>query len=183
MPLVAGHSFSGRLLCATVRPTAVSDGAARAKTNLVGQGAESHLPREVGSLRRSVDEREHAPDPGGVRAKGLSRPRVRLTRTVAWVGLAAVLGACEPADPQRKLLESASTTGLKVLVIGIDGATFDVIDPLVADGRLPQLTKLMKRGVRAPLRSVRPTPLAGRLDYRRHGSSAGDPRRGRLPLL
>jgi predicted AlkP superfamily phosphohydrolase/phosphomutase len=50
----------------------------------------------------------------------------------------------------------------KVLVVGLDGATFDVIRPLAADGRLPTLAYLMKEGASGSLRSNIPpiTPSA-----------------------
>lgn len=44
-------------------------------------------------------------------------------------------------------------------VIGLDGATWDVILPLVHAGRLPTLARLMEEGAWAPLRSVQP-PLS-----------------------
>jgi predicted AlkP superfamily phosphohydrolase/phosphomutase len=47
----------------------------------------------------------------------------------------------------------------KVVCIGLDGATFDVIDPLVHRGRLPHLSKLLSTGVRAQLASTVP-PLS-----------------------
>lgn len=42
----------------------------------------------------------------------------------------------------------------KVLVIGLDGATFDIIDLLIERGKLPQLSSLIKRGTRASLKST-----------------------------
>ncbi len=44
----------------------------------------------------------------------------------------------------------------KVLIFGIDGATFDVMDPLLAEGLLPNLEGLISEGVRARLRSTFP---------------------------
>lgn len=44
----------------------------------------------------------------------------------------------------------------KVLVIGLDGATFNVIKPLVLSGKLPCLAHLMKEGVYGNLRSTIP---------------------------
>ena len=41
----------------------------------------------------------------------------------------------------------------RVFLIGLDGATFDVIDPMVAKGELPHLASLMERGARATLMS------------------------------
>lgn len=46
--------------------------------------------------------------------------------------------------------------GPRVIVLGWDSATFDVIDPLVHDGRLPALAALIETGWRAPLRSTWP---------------------------
>ena len=40
----------------------------------------------------------------------------------------------------------------RTLLLGLDGATFDVLDPLMADGVMPSLQKLTASGVRAPLR-------------------------------
>lgn len=48
----------------------------------------------------------------------------------------------------------------KVIVLGIDGATFDVITPLAAAGRLPNFSKLMQRGVHGTLLSTVPVVSA-----------------------
>jgi predicted AlkP superfamily phosphohydrolase/phosphomutase len=45
----------------------------------------------------------------------------------------------------------------KVLIIGLDGATFDLIDPWVEQGKLPVLAQSMKEGTRSTLQS---TPLS-----------------------
>jgi predicted AlkP superfamily phosphohydrolase/phosphomutase len=44
----------------------------------------------------------------------------------------------------------------RVLVLGLDGGTFDLLDPLFAAGELPYLRSLVQKGTRAPLRSVYP---------------------------
>jgi predicted AlkP superfamily phosphohydrolase/phosphomutase len=44
----------------------------------------------------------------------------------------------------------------RFLVLGLDGGTFDLLDPLMAAGDLPFLRSLANAGVRAPLRSVYP---------------------------
>src|SRR3954463_12298530 len=50
----------------------------------------------------------------------------------------------------------------KLIVVGLDAATFDVIDPLVEAGDLPNLAGLLARGARGSLRSTTHplTPLA-----------------------
>jgi len=50
----------------------------------------------------------------------------------------------------------------KIMIIGLDGATFDIIDPLIATGKLTNLKKLIDNGVRANLISTIPpiTPAA-----------------------
>ena len=58
--------------------------------------------------------------------------------------------ATEGAMPQR------DPTGLRVLLIGFDGADWDLIDPLVREGRMPRLKRLLDAGVRGPLRSYDP---------------------------
>jgi predicted AlkP superfamily phosphohydrolase/phosphomutase len=49
-----------------------------------------------------------------------------------------------------------------ILLVGLDGATFDVLDPLVAAGEMPTLARLLEVGTRAGLDSVTPpiTPAA-----------------------
>lgn len=50
--------------------------------------------------------------------------------------------------------ESATKRGPRVLVVGWDGATWDVIRPLLAQGRLPNLARLLARGAQTVLRST-----------------------------
>jgi len=45
----------------------------------------------------------------------------------------------------------------KTLVLGLDGATFSVLDPLIKKGRMPTLEKLMRRGTCGILESTLPT--------------------------
>jgi predicted AlkP superfamily phosphohydrolase/phosphomutase len=49
---------------------------------------------------------------------------------------------------------------LKVFVIGLDGATFDLIRPWVREGKLPHLSRLIQGGISGPLKSTFP-PLTG----------------------
>jgi len=44
----------------------------------------------------------------------------------------------------------------RVVLVGVDGASWSVIDPLLAEGKLPNLAKLIARGVHANLETVEP---------------------------
>ncbi|MCF6153680.1 MAG: hypothetical protein E3K36_00195 [Candidatus Brocadia sp.] len=50
----------------------------------------------------------------------------------------------------------------KLVIIGIDSATFDIINPLLKEGKLPNLSRMMEGGASGPLRSTIPpaTPSA-----------------------
>ena len=43
-----------------------------------------------------------------------------------------------------------------LVIIGLDGATFDILDPLCAQGRLPNIARLLDQGLRTELRSTYP---------------------------
>ncbi|HEM61767.1 MAG TPA: hypothetical protein ENO24_05715, partial [Chloroflexi bacterium] len=52
------------------------------------------------------------------------------------------------------MMTDAPETEKRILVIGLDGATFDLIKPWIAEARLPTLGRLMEEGVHGNLRSV-----------------------------
>ena len=45
----------------------------------------------------------------------------------------------------------------RLLLVGLDGATWKLIDPLLAAHKMPNLERLIAGGVRAPLETIRPT--------------------------
>ena len=51
---------------------------------------------------------------------------------------------------------AVTATGVKLLVVGLDGADWEMIRPLAAAGRLPHLHRLMQTGATAVLRSEDP---------------------------
>jgi predicted AlkP superfamily phosphohydrolase/phosphomutase len=61
-------------------------------------------------------------------------------------------GAVEPGDANE--LPAAHPTRPKLVVIGLDGATWSLMQPLMERGRLPNLTSLLARGVGGVLRST-----------------------------
>ena len=52
------------------------------------------------------------------------------------------------------------TENRKLVVIGLDGGSFSVIEPLIKEGNLPNIEKLIKEGVSGPLLSTMP-PVTG----------------------
>ncbi|MCK9463528.1 MAG: alkaline phosphatase family protein [Proteobacteria bacterium] len=90
-----------------------------------------------------------------------------MTRALAIVlllSLAAACGADDAAKPPEKKAAAAkpvppppAPVTRPLLLVGIDGATWDLIDPLLQDGALPNLAKLLESGARAPLKTYEPT--------------------------
>ncbi len=77
--------------------------------------------------------------------------RTSMTPLAALASLAGLLlPACAPDEAP-----TTHTTAPRVLIVGWDGATFDMIDPLVAAGRLPTVAGLLERGASAELESTR----------------------------
>ena len=70
-----------------------------------------------------------------------------MTRPLLVLAVMVVVGCSQPPPPEPR----------RVVVIGIDGAEWAVIDPLRAAGRLPVLDGLITRGARGRLGTFKPT--------------------------
>jgi tetratricopeptide (TPR) repeat protein len=46
--------------------------------------------------------------------------------------------------------------GMRVLLVGLDGADWDILDPLIAAGRLPHIARLVREGARGRLQTITP---------------------------
>lgn len=85
-----------------------------------------------------------------------------LALALAW--LSGALGGCGPGAAERAELRLPSLRDLpapapgeprrRVVLIGIDGASWDFLDPLLEQGELPNLARLVRTGARARLRSL-----------------------------
>jgi len=97
--------------------------------------------------------------------EGLARSEEALRTRLEGLGFAAVrvrLGPIEGPPGMREALAGRAVTdrtvatGVKVAIIGLDGADWELIDPLIARGRLPNLARLKARGAWGPMRSMEP---------------------------
>ncbi len=70
--------------------------------------------------------------------------------------LIAACGEGEFASTLPPEFRAGQPSDVKVLLVGIDGASFNVIEPMIAAGGLPQMAALMERGTSARLRSEAP---------------------------
>ena len=95
--------------------------------------------------------RARSPGPvrnGGDRLRGATRVMTRI-RIAVGLGLAilgATLSGCGSTEPPAQ----------RVILVGIDGADWKVIDPLIAEGRLPNLARMKSEGASGPLISHEP---------------------------
>ncbi len=56
----------------------------------------------------------------------------------------------------KHLVAQSKPTNLKVLLVGIDGLTFKVINPMIAAGKLPLMKKMIRKGSMGVLKSSQP---------------------------
>jgi len=100
-----------------------------------------------------------------VLGEGSTRAEEALRTRLEGLGFAAVSVRFGPvAGPPgmrealagRVVKERSVDTGIKVAVIGLDGADWELIDPLIARGRLPNLARLKAGGAWGPMRSMDP---------------------------
>src|SRR6266478_1141137 len=84
-------------------------------------------------------------------ARALAAGGVTSGNLAALSGVQAAAGAVGTGELPRR-----DATGIRLLLIGLDGADWKTIDPLLRAGRLPRLERLIRDGVRAPLRSYDP---------------------------
>jgi tetratricopeptide (TPR) repeat protein len=118
-----------------------------------------------------------------VRAAGVEVARAvreELSATVGGVGLRITHLEIEPtAGPGAfEGIHRAAVPPLdrEILLIGLDGSDWRILDPLLEDGRMPNLAGLVARGARAHLRTIRPilspviwTSIATGVKPGRHG--------------
>ena len=93
--------------------------------------------------------RPHSPDP------------IRLLGWLLGVLVVAAAGCAKGGEgagsSQPGSAGGGSSSSGKVILFGIDGADWQVIDPLIAAGRMPNLKEVVRRGSRGVLRSMEPS--------------------------
>jgi predicted AlkP superfamily phosphohydrolase/phosphomutase/Tfp pilus assembly protein PilF len=73
------------------------------------------------------------------------------------IGEARLSPELQAAFDKGAIYARRKETGLEIILVGIDGADWDVIDPMIARGELPNLARIKREGVWARLRSSVPT--------------------------
>lgn len=77
-------------------------------------------------------------------------------RAVVAFALFSVLTLGCAETQEEATIERAERPERRVLLIGIDGASMKVIEPMAREGRLPNLSRLMEQGASGNLRSLHP---------------------------
>jgi tetratricopeptide (TPR) repeat protein len=127
--------------------------------------------------------RQAAPSLGyGIERGVLTRSAAReleqsLTRALAERGLELRLLQLDAIDYLTVGVDEQTPPGeARLLIIGLDGADWEILDPLLEQGRLPNLQRLIEGGVRAKLLSISPllspviwTTVATGVEPSRHG--------------
>lgn len=86
------------------------------------------------------------------------------------------------ASAQRNLVtERAEARGRRVLFIGIDAFDWALLEPLMAEGRMPNFTRLVRGGVRADLRTL--SPMLSPLIWTSMATGVGPDRHGILDFF
>jgi len=112
-----------------------------------------------------------------------ARARLGLARLVPVLLALAAIAACGKET-------SSDAPRNKVLLIGLDGAEWDLIQPMVDAGQLPHFARLMNQGVHGKLRSLEPaakspaiwTTIATGKSPEEHGIDTFVDEQGGLPL-
>ena len=78
-------------------------------------------------------------------------------KKIAWIALGAVLTVCLAFLAVRMISRPGGGRKARVYVIGLDGATWDILDPLIEQGKLPVFKKLKENGAWSRLRTFEPT--------------------------
>ena len=111
-------------------------------------------------LREAVRDASYS-EVSGARTEDLRRSLgAALAERFRRAGL--VLLACDVASvairsaPEPEAMARARVAGMRVLLIGLDGADWNILDPLIEAGRLPHIGRLAREGVRGRLRSITP---------------------------
>lgn len=90
---------------------------------------------------------------------------------MAVAGLLTVVSGCSSPSPSQtkkdapderpeatgKAEEKPAPVDRPLFLFGIDGATWDIMDPLLEAGKLPNFARLIEAGTRAPLKTFEPT--------------------------
>jgi len=132
-----------------VDPTRASLLPARAHEGDPGEAFAEDLAALVEGTLASPDSEEE--DPVARLGRALADHGLTVTQ-LSVTPLAGPPGAPRPADA----VPAAAPLEHPIVVIGLDGADWQIIDPLIAKGRLPNLAALAARSVRGSMRSFEP---------------------------
>jgi len=90
---------------------------------------------------------------------GKRKARFAFLMTLALFGVLLNIYCSKEKKPSallKQLVAQSKPTNVKVLLVGIDGQTFDVMDPMIKEGKLPHMKKLIRNGSYGILKSYDP---------------------------
>lgn len=85
------------------------------------------------------------------------RNKMNKRKKIAWSALGAIVTICLVILVVQMIFSPDGGRKVRVYVIGLDGATWDILDPLIEQGKLPVFKKLKENSAWARLRTFEPT--------------------------